>query len=58
MRLISTLSLLVSLMIVIGIKIILIIVEKIRQHFIHKQCNYLCFKCKYKYECDDFLGRY
>ena len=55
MRLISTLSLLVALMIVLGIKIILIIAEKIRQHFIHKQCNYLCFACKYRYECNEFL---
>ena len=30
--------------------------RKIRQYFIHKQCNYLCFACKYRYECDDFLG--
>ena len=56
MNLIPTASLLVSLMIILLIKIILIIVRKIRQHFIHKQCNYLCFACKYKYECDEFLG--
>lgn len=35
---------------------ILIIVRKIRQHFIHKQCNYFCFTCKYKYECNIFRG--
>lgn len=58
MRLISTLSLLIALMIILVIKTILIIAGKIRQHFIHKHCKYLCFKCKYRYECDDFLGRY
>lgn len=40
------------------IKMLLVINRKIRQHFIHKQCTYLCFKCKYRYECDDFLGGY
>ena len=33
---------------------ITIIVRKIRQHFIRKQCNYLCYTCKYKYECNIF----
>ena len=35
---------------------ITLIVRKIRQHFIRKQCKYLCFACKYRYECDEFLG--
>ena len=35
---------------------ITIIVRKIRQHFIRKQCNYLCYVCKYKYECNVFKG--
>lgn len=49
----STLVLFISLLILITLKIIRII----RQKFIHKECNYLCFACKYRYECDDFLGR-
>lgn len=49
-------SSIISLMTVLLIKIILIIIRKIRQHYIYKQCNYLCFACKYRYECDDFLG--
>lgn len=43
---------------VLFILITLKIIRIIRQKFIHKQCNYLCFACKYRYECDDFLGRY
>lgn len=38
------------------ILIITLIARKIRQHFIHKQCNYFCFACKYKYECNIFKG--
>ena len=49
-------SLIISLIILLLIKIILIVIRKIKQQFIHKQCNYLCFACKYRYECDDFLG--
>lgn len=49
---------LISILIALIIKIILFTIRKIRQHFIRKQCTYLCFKCKYRYECDDFLGRY
>ena len=49
-------SFILSIMIILLIKIILIIVRKIRQYFIHKQCNYLCFACKYSYECDVFRG--
>lgn len=56
MNLIPTVSLLTSLMIILLIKIILMVVRKIKQYFIHKQCNYLCFACKYRYECDDFIG--
>lgn len=48
---------LVLIFILLLILIITIIVRKIRQHFIHNQCNYLCFVCKYRYECDEFLGR-
>lgn len=55
MRIID-ISLILSIMIILLIKIILIITRKIRQYFMHKQCNYLCFACKYRYECDDFLG--
>lgn len=54
MNLIYYLILIVSLIIILLIKTILIIVRKIRQHFIRKQCNYFCFACKYKYECDIF----
>lgn len=36
--------------------LILMVARKIKQYFIHKQCNYLCFACKYRYECDDFIG--
>lgn len=57
MNLMPTLQLLVVLMIILVIKIISKIARKIRQVFIHKHCNYLCFKCKYRYECDVFLGR-
>jgi hypothetical protein len=49
-------SLLLSIMMVLLIKIILMVVRKIKQYFMHKQCNYLCFACKYKYECDVFMG--
>ena len=49
-------SFILLIMIVLLIKIILIIARKIRKYFIHKQCNYLCFACKYRYECNDFLG--
>ena len=38
------------------ISTISIILRKIRQHFIRKQCNYLCYACKYKYECNVFKG--
>ena len=34
----------------------LMVARKIKQYVIHKQCNYLCFACKYRYECDDFIG--
>lgn len=50
-------SLILSIMVVLIIKIILMVARKIKQYFIHKQCNYLCFACKYRYECDDFMGR-
>lgn len=49
-------SLILSIMVVLLIKIILMVARKIKQYFIHKQCNYLCFDCKYRYECDDFIG--
>jgi hypothetical protein len=49
-------SLILSIMVVLLIKIILMVVRKIKQYFIHNQCNYLCFACKYRYECDDFIG--
>lgn len=49
---------LIAFLICLIIKMLLVINRKIRQHFIRKQCTYLCFKCKYRYECDDFLGRY
>lgn len=48
--------LILSIMLVLLIKIILMVARKIKQYFIHKQCNYLCFTCKYRYECDDFIG--
>lgn len=48
---------LTSIFIILVIKIILIVIRKIKQHYIHKQCNYLCFVCKYRYECNDFLGK-
>lgn len=51
---VSILVLFISLLISFTLKIIIII----RQKFIHKHCCYLCFACKYRYECDDFLGRY
>jgi hypothetical protein len=44
----------IVLLILLLIRLILLIQYKIRQHFIHKQCNYLCFACKYRYECDIF----
>lgn len=55
MNLIDYWILIISLIMLL-IKTILIIVRKIRQHFISKQCNYFCFACKYKYECDIFRG--
>lgn len=48
-----TIILIVVLLVILTITII---VRKIREHFIHKQCNYLCFACKYKYKCDIFSG--
>jgi hypothetical protein len=46
----------IILIVVLFILIMTIIVRKIRQHFIRKQCNYLCYSCKYKYECNVFKG--
>lgn len=48
-----TIILIVVLLVILSITII---VRKIREHFIHKQCNYFCFACKYKYECNIFRG--
>lgn len=53
----QTIILIITLLVLLIIKIILLITREIRQHFIRKQCNYLCFACKYKYECDEFLER-
>lgn len=47
----------IVLVILLLIRLILLIQHKIRQNFIHKQCKCLCFACKYRYECDEFLGR-
>ncbi len=49
----TTIILVIILLVILTITII---VRKIRQHFIRKQCNYLCYTCKYKYECDVFKG--
>lgn len=49
----ATIILIVVLLVILTMTII---VRKIRQHFIRKQCNYLCYTCKYKYECNVFKG--
>ena len=47
-----TIILIVALLVILAI----ILVRIIRQEFIHKQCNHICFTCMYKYECDIFRG--